>query len=132
MLFKFKAKKPENHVELGKHGEELAAGYLKKKGYSIITRNYRKRFGEVDIIALDGDTLVFVEVKTRKSSRFGSGIEAVDLRKQQQLSRIAADYLVSEQVEYRQARFDVIAVELADPHRPRFTHIPNAFDAQNG
>lgn len=129
MLLRRKTKKHDNHVALGKHGEELASGYLKKKGYSIITRNYRKRFGEVDIIARDGDTLVFVEVKTRRSRQFGSGMEAVDLRKQQQLSRIAQDYLLSCQTEYRQARFDVIAVELAESHQPRFIHITNAFDA---
>ncbi len=128
MVF-FSKTKPATHTELGKRGEDLAASYLKKKGYSIVTRNYRKRFGEVDIIARDGDTLVFVEVKTRSSQRFGTGAEAVDLRKQQQLSRIAQDYLVSRQVEYHQARFDVIAVALANPQQPQFTHIKNAFEA---
>ncbi|MDR2550869.1 MAG: YraN family protein [Desulfobulbus sp.] len=113
----------------GRLGEALAAGFLVKQRYAIVELNYRKSYGEVDIIAQDGDTVVFVEVKTRKSSGFGTAFEAVDSRKQRQISRIAQEYLQSHGLLETPARFDVIAIRLdGDNRAAAIDHIKNAFD----
>jgi putative endonuclease len=93
----------------GRSGEDLAAQHLVQQGYTILERNYRLRIGEVDIIARDEEYLVFIEVKTRRSKRFGSPFEAVDIRKQQQIVKIAAAYLQGKELP---VRFDVVAVHL--------------------
>ena len=113
----------------GRLGEALAAEFLVKQRYAIVEINYRKPYGEVDIIARDGATLVFVEVKTRTSSGFGTAFEAVDSRKQRQISRIAQEYLQSHGLLEAPARFDVIAVRLdGDNRATAIDHIKNAFD----
>ena len=114
----------------GLQGEDIAVSFLKAQGYGILARNYRQRFGEVDIVAEDGDTLVFVEVKTRRSERFGSPFEAVDTRKQIKLSRIAQDYIIRHNLEDRDARFDVVAVLLKPGVAPEVQHVCDAFDYQ--
>ncbi|MGA1845165.1 MAG: YraN family protein [bacterium] len=103
---------PGNNASLGKKGEQLALDHLIALGYTIEARNYRCPFGEVDIIARDKEILVFIEVKTRVSGRFGSPQEAVDLRKQQRLSRIALHYLACTHTRENQetCRFDVVSV----------------------
>jgi putative endonuclease len=122
-------RKPPTTVGTGQHGEALALDYLRGLRYTIVATNYRRSFGEIDIIAKDRDTLVFVEVKSRRSSTFGSPAEAVDARKQRQLSRIAQEYLVSHQLAETPARFDVIAVYLHGNHQPAtIEHIRNAFE----
>ncbi|OGP67884.1 MAG: YraN family protein [Deltaproteobacteria bacterium RBG_13_47_9] len=98
--------------ELGKKGEELALHFLKKRGYRIITKNYVCKMGEMDIIAIEKDTLVFVEVKTRTTTTFGPPQLAVNSSKQRQLSKIALNYLKEKQLIDRKARFDVVAVLL--------------------
>ena len=124
LLRKKKATQPT-----GRLGESLAAEFLVRQRYVIIERNYRKPYGEVDIIAQDGDTVVFVEVKTRKSLGFGSATEAVDVRKQRHISRIAQEYMQSRSLFGSPARFDVIAVQLDSDNRPAaIDHIKNAFD----
>ncbi|WP_199263172.1 YraN family protein [Desulfobulbus oligotrophicus] len=116
-------------VDIGRQGEQLAITFLKRQGYRIVARNYRKSFGEVDIIAQQKNTLVFVEVKTRQSTRFGTPFEAVDCRKQRQLSRIAQDYLQSHDSADVSARFDVIAVRLdRDGGLVGIDHLQNAFE----
>ncbi len=113
----------------GRLGEALAAEFLTKQRYAIVELNYRKSYGEVDIIAQDGDTVVFVEVKTRKSTGFGTAFEAVDSRKQRQISRIAQEYLQSHGLLEAPARFDVIAIRLdGDNRATAIDHIKNAFD----
>jgi TIGR00252 family protein len=113
----------------GRLGESLAAEFLVKQRYVILAHNYRKPYGEVDIIARDGKTLVFVEVKTRISSDFGSPFEAVDVRKQRRISRIAQEYLQSYDLVGAPARFDVIAIRLDSDNRPvAIDHMQNAFD----
>lgn len=114
-------------IRLGKQGEDIAAAYLEKAGYSIAEKNYRCIFGEVDIIARDGDTLVFVEVKSRKSSTFGEPQEAVGLEKQKKLSRISLHYLQQKRLEFCKARFDVMAIRML-PDGARIDLIRNAFD----
>jgi putative endonuclease len=102
---------------LGAAGEQLAAAHLARLGYTIVDRNHRTRWGELDLVAHVGDTLVFVEVKTRRASaRAGSPFEAVGPRKQAQVRRIAAGWLagVTDRPHARDLRFDVIGVTV-DP-----------------
>ena len=113
---------------LGRNGESLAASYLQDLGYTIIDRNYRKRFGEIDLIGEEKDTLVFIEVKTRTSLRFGSPLEAVDRRKQRRMIRAAQDYILRHRLDNRPARFDVVAVLILQGKKPRIEHVRNAFD----
>jgi putative endonuclease len=109
--------------------EKLAASHLEAKGYIILDRNVRLLRKEVDIIARDGSTIVFVEVKGRRSVRFGFPSEAVGARKQQHLLRVADAYLTRERLWGRACRFDVVAVTLDGCGKPVFEHIENAFGA---
>ena len=112
---------------LGARGEDIAANYLKDLGYSIIARNYRTRYGEIDIIARLGETLVFTEVKTRRTTAFGPPSAAVGSRKQAQISRVAMEYIA--RVKHRRsARFDVIAILLPDNGAAEVELITNAFE----
>ena len=113
---------------LGNRGERKAASYLRKQGYRILARQYRNRIGEIDLIARDSEFVVFVEVKTRSSLKFGTPEEAVGPRKQRQIISTAQWYLQQRQVGKLQTRFDVISV-LADGEQTRIEHFPNAFDA---
>jgi putative endonuclease len=119
--------KDMRRIRMGKLGEDLAVAYLQKSGYRILAQNYRCLYGEVDIIALDGDFIVFIEVKSRKSERFGQPQEAVGLEKQKKLSRISLHYLQQKRLENRNARFDVMAVKLL-PDGTRIELIRNAFN----
>jgi len=111
----------------GKDSEDAAASLLKHSGYRIIERNYRNAIGEIDIIAREDRTLVFVEVKARRSQRFGSAKWAVTRRKQLQLSRTALLYLKETGQTDTSARFDVVAVDGDGDHRS-LDIIKNAFD----
>lgn len=113
---------------LGQGGEHYVARYLKNKGYRILNKNYRCKLGEIDIIARDGEELVFIEVKTRSGLSHGSPAEAVDTRKQRQISRAAQWYLTEQTLFDSPARFDVISVLLDDARQPAIEHISNAFD----
>lgn len=81
-----------NNKRIGNLGEQLAADFLIKNGYTVLERNYRTPYGELDIIAKDTDTVIFVEVKTRSSARFGTGFEAITAKKQSTLLKCAAHY----------------------------------------
>ncbi len=103
-----------NKHNLGRKGEELAKRWLKKYGYVILETNYRSKLGEIDIVALDEGVLVFVEVKTRSSSRFGSAKEAVDRNKQKRIIRVAQEYLKRFCPHKKvRVRFDVVGIDLA-------------------
>ncbi len=102
---------PSPLQRFGQSGESLAARCLKKAGYKIIERNHRNRLGEIDIIARDGTTLVFVEVKARRSERFGGPKHAVTREKQMHLSRAALLYLKETDQFGQPARFDVVALK---------------------
>ncbi|MHB8769489.1 MAG: YraN family protein [Syntrophales bacterium] len=115
----------------GKRGEELAAAYLVEAGFRIVERNYRCRFGEIDIVAEEGETLVFVEVKSRRSAAYGGPLLAVDARKQGKISRISLHYLAERNLGHRPARFDVVAVMLL-PAGQRIELIRNAFELARG
>src|SRR5574342_580574 len=112
--------------DLGKKGEEKALRFLKKKGYRIIEQNYVCKMGEMDIIAKEKDTLVFIEVKTRTSSLFGPPQLAVNFSKQRQLSKVALNYLKEKRLGDVKARFDVVAILLDQKEEVEL--IQNAFD----
>ena len=103
---------PKTRSDLGGRGEDLAVAVLKAKGYKIIERNFRSPVGEIDIVALEAQTLVFVEVKTRGSGEFGSAKWAVDHKKRRKISMTALDYLNRKSWGDRPARFDVVAVDM--------------------
>ncbi len=100
--------------ELGAKGEEIAVRYLKNRGYRIVERNYRIRLGEIDIIAEQGDDLVFIEVKTRSDTLFGSPFESVTKQKQKQLSKVALEYINKQNCHNRPARFDVVGIQFQE------------------
>jgi len=115
---------------LGQRGEAAAARFLKKKGYILVARSDRMRLGEIDLVAVDGRTVVFVEVKTRRSHETGHPAEAVDEDKQRRLTRLALTYLKRHNLLEYPARFDVVAVTWADDRRePAIEHFENAFEA---
>jgi len=95
---------------LGSSGEDAAAALLKRSGYRIVERNYRCRYGEIDIIAVDRGTIAFVEVKTRTSHAFGTPAEGVDAKKQRHIAETAQYYLAEKGLEDREARFDVVGI----------------------
>jgi putative endonuclease len=113
--------------DLGKKGEEVALRFLKKKGYRIIETNYVCKLGEMDLIAKEKDTLVFVEVKTRTSMHFGPPQLAVTNFKQRQLSKVALNFLKEKKLGDVKARFDVVAILLGQKGE-EIELIKNAFD----
>lgn len=118
-----------HRVALGILGEDLACKELERRGYAILARRYRRRGGEIDIIARDGATTVFVEVKTRDGRAFGSGADAVTWTKQRRIVTVALDYLARHRLTERPCRFDVVVVAVgADGVAVEV--IPGAFDAQ--
>jgi putative endonuclease len=117
---------------LGARGESVASDALVRRGYRIIERNCRSRWGELDLVAYDGDTLVFVEVKARRSPQFGDPAYAVDRRKQTRLIRLAERYLLRRRLGEPPCRFDVVLVEERAVLPPRVEVITNAFDASTG
>lgn len=109
--------------------EDLACSYLEAKGYHILERNVHILRKEVDIVAADRGTIVFVEVKGRRSARFGSPLEAVGGRKRRHLLRFATAYLKERELWNRSCRFDVIGVRASAGSAPVFEHVENAFQA---
>ncbi len=113
---------------LGDRGEDAAARYLKRGGFRIVERGHDSPLGELDIIALDGRTVVFVEVKTRSSSDAGHPTEAIDSFKQRRMTQAALAYLKSKRLLNNAARFDVVAVTWPEnSRRPHVEHYRNAF-----
>ena len=117
---------PDPRRQLGDHGEDLAVAALKQQGYRILERNYVTPLGEIDLIARQGKVLVVVEVKTRKSTRFGSPQEGVSAAKQGRLRRLADYYLKAKGLSGSPVRFDVVAVTLAGD-APQVEIIQDAF-----
>lgn len=113
-------------AQKGAKGELLAREYLKQLGLVFLSANWRCKMGEIDLIFQDGDTRVFVEVRTRKSTSFGNGADTVFFQKQRKLIRAAKYYQQKEQY-WGNIRFDVISIELRDPTNPTISYIPDAF-----
>jgi len=115
---------------LGYLGERAAERFLKRKGYKIVARGLRLRGGELDLVAIDGRTIVFVEVKTRRTNHFGHPAEAVSARKQWYLTRAALFYLKRHGLLEYESRFDVVAIVWPNrAKRPTIQHFPRAFEA---
>jgi putative endonuclease len=113
---------------LGKLGEHLACAELERRGYAILARRYRTRCGEIDIIARDGETTVFVEVKARAGDEFGGAAAAVTPWKQRRVAQMAIDYLSRHRLHDRPCRFDVVTVDIIGG----VAHVevyPHAFDS---
>jgi len=100
----------DHRQSLGKRGEDLACAELEKRGYVILDRRFRTRCGELDIVARDGTVLVFIEVKARSGSNFGTPFESVTWKKRQRLSQMAASYLFARRLVSVACRFDVVSV----------------------
>lgn len=111
--------------EIGKLGENLATRYLSSVGYKILKRNFRDKYGEVDIIAECDNELVFIEVKARTSLKYGRPIDAVTRQKQMHILRTAQYYIFINKLEHKKIRFDVIEVYIIDG-KYRIKHIKNA------
>lgn len=118
----------DKRMERGRKGELLARQFLENKGWQILNANWRCRFGEIDLVAVDNDCLVFVEVRTRTSTRFGTPAESVDWRKQRKLRQVASAFLTSYSVCMSHIRFDMISVRMDENGTaPVLEHIQNAF-----
>jgi putative endonuclease len=113
--------------DLGRAGEEIAGAYLQKKKFKIICRGFRFHKGEIDIIARDRDTLVFIEVKTRRNLDFGRPEDAVTPLKQNQIRRLAEAYLALNNLADVPCRFDVLALSWNEEGDPQVHHIQDAF-----
>jgi putative endonuclease len=118
----------EDNKSLGERGETIAVAYLKGQRFAILERNFRCKGGEVDIVARDGKTLVFVEVKSRRNEAYGPPQLSVTPFKQRQISKAALTWLAKNGKQDCSARFDVIAIMLRDHEVPAIDHIRNAFD----
>lgn len=112
------------HGDTGKHGEDMAHRYLRRKGFTVVARNWRppQGGGEIDIVAWEGDWLVFVEVKTRSSGEWSAPERNVDAEKMQALRRAARDYLRRTNADETRIRFDVVSIT-----DRAIEHFPNAF-----
>ena len=115
--------------DTGQLGEDIATTRLWQQGYAILARRYRTRFGEIDIVAQDGPTLVFVEVKARRSDRFGTAAECVTPWKQRRLAAMALDYMAWVNRLDDPCRFDVIAIDRIGSDDVVIRHIKDAFVA---
>lgn len=117
----------KSNSELGARGEALAALHVADSGMEVIDRNWRSRYGELDIVAKDGDTMVFVEVKTRSGIGYGTPAEAVTYAKQTRIRGLALRWLSLQQGPWVQIRFDVIAIVVGRHEEPVITHVRSAF-----
>lgn len=125
-MFGFTSK---NTKQIGDEAEKLAYDFLVRQGLHLVERNYRIKGGEIDLIMHDAPHLVFVEVRYRKNTRFGSGADSVDYRKQSRLIKAATSYLMEKSSQAHQpARFDVISITSSDT-QPEIEWIKDAFQA---
>ncbi|WP_370614754.1 YraN family protein [Mumia sp. Pv 4-285] len=109
---------------VGAHGENVAADYLRSRGMQVLARNWRCRWGEIDIVAQDGETLVFCEVKTRRTTTHGTPLEAITAQKAARLRRLAGAYLAQQDRRAAGVRIDVVAVLLPRRGAASVTHVP--------
>ncbi len=115
----------DKRKQTGQQGEDIAALYLTQKGYKIVQRNWHCATGELDIVAQDGDSLIFVEVRTKRSHRFGTAAESITSAKQARLIKLAQTYLQESKLLDCSWRIDVIAIQL-ESGKPHIDHIENA------
>ena len=117
--------------KLGWRGEEIACAYLTDKGYRLVCRNYRLRYGEIDLVMYDADILVFVEVRSKTKFEHGTPLETVDYKKRRQIERMARHYLARNKIsEDVRCRFDLVGVRFeCSEDKPLIEHVENAFVA---
>lgn len=114
---------------LGTYGEKIAVKFLENEGYIILTTNYRCRFGEIDIIAADGDTVAFIEVKTRSSNEYGEPSEAVNYTKQMKIVKTSLHYITNKNLTEYMSRFDIVEISVdVDNKANKIALIKDAFD----
>lgn len=119
----------DSRKKLGNKGEKRAANFLRKQGYQIIEKNYHSLLGEIDIVAKEGESIVFVEVKTRRSTDFGLPEEALSYDKRRRLSKLALNYLAHRRIEGSNCRFDVVSILMDNNKVKHIELIKNAFPA---
>ena len=119
----------DTRKKLGNRGEKIAANFLRKQGYRIIEKNYHSRLGEIDIVANEGESIVFVEVKTRRSTDFGLPEEALSYDKRRRLSKLALGYLAHRRIKDTNCRFDVVSILMDNNRANNIKLIKNAFPA---
>jgi len=112
----------------GKEGEEIAAAFLEQRGYRIVAKNFRSRYGEIDLIAWDQETLVFIEVKSRSSDLFGGPVGGVNHRKQVKIGLVAAGFIQKERLWSSPCRFDIVSI-VGQPGQTTVGLLQNAFEA---
>lgn len=122
----------KQNLSFGKTGEDLALRLLVDKGYSILERNFRTKFGEIDIIAKDKEIFVFVEVKTRGSENFGLPFEAISKAKQRKISKMAVAFMQEKGFLGEMARFDVISIIYSVEGGYKFELFKDAFELEEG
>lgn len=117
------------HIRLGRSGEDLAEEFFLKQGCTIADKNFRTRFGELDLVLENGEEIIFVEVKTRRAHGFGRPEEAVTPDKQARIRRCAESWLMERGLleSGRPLRFDVLAITMEGDGKPSYRHIPYAF-----
>jgi putative endonuclease len=115
-----------NKRQWGKAAENMAAVFLEQSGLKILERNFRYERGEIDLIAEEGDELVFIEVKARRSSLFGAPEDAVTEKKQEQIQAVAEGYLYIHEIDDRPYRFDIVAIDFKDGNA-KYLHMKDAF-----
>ena len=118
---------PKNRKTLGDWGEQQAVEYLQKHGYAIIESNFRCRYGEIDIVAKEGPVWCFVEVRTRKSNRFGRGFESITAVKRIHITKTAVFFLNQRRLDDAPARFDVVSIDFYTETEYKIELIKNAF-----
>ena len=122
-----------HHTRLGEDGEKLAERFLVGTGMTVVERRHRTRRGEIDLVCRDGEMLVFVEVKTRRSERAGSPLESLTPAQHRQLPRLALSYLKQHDLLECPARFDIVGILFEDDSEtPRIDHYRDAFPAIGG
>jgi putative endonuclease len=117
---------------LGPQGERMAAEYLQRQGYQILEKNFRVKPGEIDLIARDGDTLCFVEVKARRGEDFGEGSEAIATLKKRKLCQAALMYMTRHKLTDAKARFDIVSIQMKRDGKAELELIKNAFEVHEG
>lgn len=128
----FRMLKTRSEISLGEAGERAAVKYLRKKRYQVVETNVTTPVGEIDIVAVDGRVIVFVEVKTRRSTQKGEPWEAVDLTKRKKLLHLAEAYMKREDLSDQKARFDIVAITwIENTASPTIEHLIDAFDGDD-
>ena len=130
-IVKFSCYKPQKRLfilskDIGDQAEQAACNYLTQQGLVVVEKNFYSRSGEIDLIMLDGEALVFVEVRYRKTARFGSALESVTTTKQQRLINTAQYFLQTNTISYSQCRFDVVAIS-TEQNDDNITWVKSAF-----